>query len=159
MGDYYKRVNDHNRKLFADRSPKPPGEGQASYVGVNACTECHEEAVTFWKQTGHAGAYKTLSDDHKEFNLDCVSCHVTGYERPGGSTVTFVENLKDVQCEECHGPGSRHVKTEDTDFITLRPEKSSCEKCHHPPHVTDDWSADDAWSHVVGKGHGEDSKP
>jgi hypothetical protein len=159
MSEYYKRVNSHNKELFKDRKPKPVSSGEASYVGTNGCKECHEEAVVFWQGTGHAGAYKTLSDDHKEFNLDCVSCHVTGYERPGGSTVTFVDNLKDVQCEECHGPGSRHVETEDTDFITLRPEKSLCEKCHHPPHVADDWSAAEAWPHIVGKGHGEDSKP
>lgn len=159
MSEYYKRVNQHNKELFKDRKPKPVASGEAHYLGGESCTECHEDATTFWKQTGHAKAYETLSVDHKEFNLDCVSCHVTGYERPGGSTVTFVENLKDVQCEECHGPGSRHVETEDTAFITLRPEKSLCQKCHHPPHVADDWSADEAWGHIVGKGHGEDSKP
>ena len=44
----------------------------------------------------------TLTTQFKEFNLDCVGCHVTGYGRPGGSTVTHVEKLKDVQCEACH---------------------------------------------------------
>jgi 2',3'-cyclic-nucleotide 2'-phosphodiesterase (5'-nucleotidase family) len=159
MSKHYERVNDYNKELFKDRKPKPVAKGESSYIGVEGCEECHEEAVAFWKKTKHAGAYKTLSDDHKEFNLDCVNCHVTGYERPGGSTVTFVENLKDVQCEECHGPGSRHAETEDTDFITLRPEKTLCQKCHHTPHVADDWNADDAWPHIVGEGHGEDSKP
>lgn len=159
MSAYYRRVNDFNKESFKDRKPREPAPGEASYVGVERCNECHEEAVAFWKTTGHAGAYKTLSDDFKEFNLDCVSCHVTGYERPGGSTVTFVDKLKDVQCEECHGPGSRHVETEDTDFITLRPEQTVCEHCHHPPHVADDWSAKEAWPHIVGKGHGEGSKP
>lgn len=158
MKSYYKRVNEHNRELFKDRKPSPAPKGQASYVGVESCAECHEEAVTFWKGTGHGKAYKTLTDDFKEFNLDCVSCHVTGYERPGGSTVTFVDKLKDVQCEECHGPGSLHVASEDIDFITLRPEQDLCQRCHHPPHVTDDWSAREAWPHIVGKGHGEGSE-
>jgi hypothetical protein len=158
MSDYYRRVNDHNKELFKDRKPPQAAAGQATYVGTQECAECHEEAFAFWETTGHAKAYKTLSDDFKEFNLDCVSCHVTGYERPGGSTVTFVENLKDVQCEECHGPGSLHAKSEDTDQITLRPAQDLCQKCHHPPHVADDWSAAEAWSHIVGKGHGENSK-
>jgi hypothetical protein len=158
MGDYYKRVNEHNKELFKNKTPKETAKGEAHFVGIQACAECHEDSVTFWKKTGHAGAYKTLSDDFKEFNLDCVSCHVTGYEQPGGSTVTFVENLKDVQCEECHGPGSKHVETEEAEFIVLKPTEDLCKKCHHAPHVLDDWSAHEAWPHIVGVGHGEGSK-
>jgi hypothetical protein len=156
MGDYYKRVNEHNRVLFKDRRPVAVESGQAKFVGVGECENCHDEAATFWRTTGHAGAYKTLSDDHKEFNLDCVSCHVTGYERPGGSTVTFVEGLKDVQCEECHGPGSLHVEDDQReDVITLTPPKDLCVKCHHPPHVHDDWDVEEAWTHIIGPGHGK----
>lgn len=154
MRDYYKQVNQHNKLAFKDRKPEPAASGEAHYVGGQRCIECHEEAHEFWKTTGHAKAYETLEVDFKEFNLDCVSCHVTGYEKPGGSTVTFVENLKDVQCEECHGPGSIHVEKEDDEYITLTPEKTLCAKCHHPPHVADDWDVDEAWKHIIGEGHG-----
>ena len=61
-------------------------------------------------KTAHAHAYATLSTQFKEFNLECVGCHVTGYERAGGTTVTHVDKLRDVQCEVCHGPGSKHVR-------------------------------------------------
>ncbi len=159
LASYYKRVNDFNREKFKDRKPKPAAPGQAVFVGAEACQECHAEAYGFWKKTGHAKAYETLSVDHKEFNLDCVSCHVTGYEQPGGSTVTYVDKLKDVQCEVCHGAGSLHAQSEGEGAITLRPEPSVCQKCHHTPHVADDWSVTEAWTHVVGVDHGADSKP
>ena len=91
-------------------SRPPPEKGQARYVGVEACTDCHDDARKVWDKTPHAHAYATLQKDFKEYNLDCVSCHVTGYDKPGGSTVTYNEKLQNVQCEKCHGPGSLHAK-------------------------------------------------
>jgi hypothetical protein len=155
MLEYYRRVNEHNRVALADRVPAPAPSGTARYMGGSVCASCHEDATTFWQGTGHASAYATLSTQFKEFNLDCVGCHVTGYGRPGGSTVTHVDRLKDVQCEACHGPGSRHVEGGgNTDLITLTPAESACRSCHHAPHVADDWDLKQAWSHIVGPGHG-----
>ncbi|HEX4340122.1 MAG TPA: multiheme c-type cytochrome [Polyangiaceae bacterium] len=157
MQDYYRRVNDHNREAFKDRVPPPVEKGQASYVGVEACSDCHDEAYQFWKHTPHAGAYATLSTQHKEFNLDCVGCHVTGYEKPGGTTVTHVDKLTDVQCEVCHGPGSLHMKNpKDPATLIRSPAKDSCAAtCHHVPHVQQSWSVEDAWKIILGKGHGK----
>ena len=133
---YYKQVNDSNRLEFADRKPKPPAKGEPGYVGIEMCTTCHEEARKVWDKTAHAHAYKTLSTQFKEFNLDCVSCHVTGYDRPGGSTVTHVDDLKDVQCEVCHGAGSLHAaKPEKVKVPVPKPGGDVCLSCHHPPHV------------------------
>lgn len=151
---YYKQVNEHNRVAFKDRKPVPAEKGKPTFVGGAKCESCHEDAAVFWKTTRHSNAYKTLEDDFKEFNLDCVGCHVTGYEMPGGSTVTFVEGLKDVQCEVCHAPGSIHVREEDPQFITLTPPETLCSKCHHPPHVADDWDVKAAWKQIIGPGHG-----
>jgi hypothetical protein len=159
LGTYYKRVNDHNRQEFKDRKPPPREPGQPGYVGIEECADCHDEAATFWRSTGHAKAYQTLSKEFKEFNLDCVSCHVTGYEQPGGSTVTFVDKLKDVQCEQCHGPGSAHANDPDKEGLIRRtPPKDLCSKCHHSPHVHEDWSVDEAWKHIIGPGHGLSAK-
>ena len=52
------------------------------------CQGCHQQAYTWWRGTPHGRAYETLTSRHKEFHLECVGCHVTGYELPGGSTVT-----------------------------------------------------------------------
>jgi len=159
MTEYYRKVNDHNRVALADRLPEAVGMNEPRYVGFMACTTCHSPAVRFWKGTQHAQAYGSLSRDFKEFNLDCVGCHVTGYERRGGSTVTHVGGLENVQCESCHGPGSRHAESGgDTAFITLRPDQSVCRGCHHAPHVADDWDLLASWSHIIGEGHGADSK-
>lgn len=159
MAGYYKRVNEHNRKAFAGRLPPKVAEGQSHYVGAEECSNCHDEAYEFWKKTRHAKAYATLADDHKQFNLDCVGCHVTGYEQPGGSTVTHVDLFKDVQCETCHGPGSKHIDSSEPADILRVPKKKQCaSQCHHPPHVGPDWSVDEAWKGIIGPGHGEPAK-
>jgi hypothetical protein len=154
MAGYYKSVNDHNRAAFANSKPVPAGPHEASYVGVEACEACHSDAVDFWKTTKHAHAYATLADQFKEFNLDCVSCHVTGYEKPGGSTVTHVDALKNVQCEDCHGPGSLHVRApKDRKAIVADPPASTCLSCHHPPHV-EGFDPVARRKEILGPGHG-----
>jgi hypothetical protein len=159
MSDYYRRVNDHNRVALADRQPPPAPFGELGYAGGQACIFCHREADNFWRGTQHAGAYATLTREFKEYNLDCVSCHVTGYERPGGSNVTHVDRLKNVQCEACHGAGEGHAKSGgDTQLITRTPSERVCKSCHHTPHVADDWDISLSWSKIVGPGHGEGSR-
>jgi hypothetical protein len=156
LGAYYKRVNDHNRTAFADRRPAPAGAGKSGYIGADKCGNCHGEAKKFWDGTRHAGAYAPLVRQEKQFNLDCVGCHVTGYDQPGGSTVTFVDGLVNVQCEVCHGPGSRHADApNDKTLIAKAPPKSLCAtECHHPPHVGKDWKVEQAWPRILGPGHG-----
>ncbi len=152
---YYQRVNEHNKQAFKDLAPAPAAAGEASYVGVEACSECHASQRKFWDSTSHAAAYATLSSQHKEFNLDCVGCHVTGYGKPGGSTVTHVDKLTAVQCEVCHGPGSKHVQnTKDRTLVKMPAQGFCASECHHPPHVHPGWSADAAWPKIVGPGHG-----
>jgi hypothetical protein len=155
LGAYYKNVNEHNREAFKDVLPPPVPDGESGYVGVEQCTTCHQEERKFWNGTAHAKAYPTLSRQDKQYNLECVGCHVTGYEAPGGSTVAHTDKLENVQCEVCHGPGSRHVgKPEDKKLLAIHPDKSLCTKCHHVPHVNASWNVDDAWKHIIGKGHG-----
>lgn len=158
FASYYKRVNEHNKEAFKDRMPPEVPEGGSAYTGVEKCASCHADEFKFWKTTRHADAYATLSRQHKEFNLDCVSCHVTGYEKPGGTTVTHVEGLTNVQCEVCHGPGERHAKDPNKPgLITRTPSQTLCAaSCHHPPHVSDDWDVTQAWPHIIGPGHGKD---
>jgi len=152
---YYKRVNEHNKEAFKDRKPEAAEAGQASYVGIDKCTECHDDARKFWDKTAHATAYATLQRDFKEFNLDCVSCHVTGYGKPGGSTVTWNEKLQNVQCEECHGPGSLHVKEpKNKALLIISPKADNCvSACHHPPHV-EGFDAKAKMKMILGPGHG-----
>ncbi len=152
---YYKRVNDRNKELFKDKKPPAVKRGEASYTGIETCSSCHEDARAVWDKTVHAHAYKTLADEFKEFNLDCVSCHVTGYDKAGGSTVTFVKELKDVQCEVCHGPGSLHTKNPEKVAMPVpKPGPELCLSCHHPPHVHT-FDAKAKMEEVLGPGHGK----
>lgn len=155
MTSYYKRVNEHNKTAFAGKKPLPVEKGQASYIGVDACTDCHDEERKVWDATPHAKAYATLQKDFKEFNLDCTSCHVTGYDKPGGSTISHTDKLKDVQCEVCHGPGSLHLKDPNKKgLILLKPADGFCAStCHHPPHV-ETFDQAEKMKLILGKGHG-----
>jgi hypothetical protein len=151
---YYKAINDHNKAAFADRLPPPAAADQPHYVGVAVCTKCHAEAKAFWDGTRHAHAYATLADQDKQFNLDCVSCHVTGYEQPGGSSVTHVSGLENVQCEVCHGPGSAHAaKPKGVAPVRKKPLGDLCVSCHHAPHVIG-FDPEAKMADIVGPGHG-----
>lgn len=155
MLTFYKKVNDENKVAFKDRKPAPPAKGEPGYVGIDACTNCHEDPKAVWDKTKHATAYATLEKQFKEFNLDCVSCHVTGYDRPGGSTVTHVEDLKSVQCEVCHGPGQNHAKAQGKVKMPIpKPDESTCLSCHHPPHVHT-FDAKAKMAEILGPGHGK----
>jgi hypothetical protein len=153
---YYKRVNAFNQEKFKDKKAPPPSKGEAFYVGQETCGTCHTAAVAVWKKTGHSHAYKTIADESKEFNLDCVGCHVSGYDKPGGSTVTDVTspNLKDVQCEACHGPGSKHIEDPSSNPLADKPEENVCTGCHHPPH-TDIFDYKTRLDKILGPGHGK----
>jgi hypothetical protein len=155
MNAYYKQVNDANKLAFKDKKPPPAPKGHASFIGVEACTNCHEAPRKVWDATGHAHAYATLEKQFKEANLDCVNCHVTGYDKPGGSTVTHVSDLKDVQCEVCHGPGSLHAAKPETVKIPIaKPAPDTCLECHHPPHVHT-FDAKAKMADILGPGHGK----
>jgi hypothetical protein len=156
LDDYSRRVNEHNRVALASVLPAPVAEGQASYVGTARCGECHAEERTWWDTTLHGHAYATLVDVHKEYNLSCVGCHVTGYNRPGGSTVAHVGEhgeLQNVGCENCHGPGSLHAAAGDGTHIQRDMGEDTCLRCHTPEH-SDRFVYDAYRRMMIAPGHG-----
>ncbi|NVB37852.1 hypothetical protein G6O69_08400 [Pseudenhygromyxa sp. WMMC2535] len=150
-------VAQKNAERFAGVKPPEPAPGKPGYVGVEACADCHEEAVALWKTTVHAGAYETLAVANKQYDLSCVGCHVTGFREPGGSEVVENEGLRDVQCEQCHGPGSLHVEDPRTDNIQLEPPRSLCLGCHTQDH-SDTFDFEPYLRDVLGEGHGADAR-
>lgn len=152
---YDARVNDHNRVAFANVTPRPVAEGQPHYVGSEACTSCHAAAVRWWQSTPHGHAYATLERAHKQYNLSCVGCHVTGYNQPGGSTVTHNENLINVGCEQCHGPGSMHASDPVANAIARRDTPESiCLQCHTHDH-SDLFNYATYRTMLIAPGHGQ----
>lgn len=145
----------------AQGQPAPAAEpGAPTYVGDGACVKCHKPAVEFWKRTVHARAWKTLVDVDKQYNYDCIGCHVTGWEKPGGVNLATVEKraLVDVQCEVCHGPGSKHVDEaglEEPKTLVRRPAERFCaDNCHTKEH-SDTFELVPYLRDIVGRGHGE----
>jgi len=128
--------------------------GEAGYVGGATCASCHQAAHDFWKQTRHAKAYATLEKANKQYDLACVSCHVTGWEKPGGACrVDEVDTRKDVTCESCHGPGSLHVANPAAAKLERKAPEATCRGCHTADHSTGfDYSA--YLSRILGPGHG-----
>lgn len=137
--------------------PAKPAKGTAGYVGMEECTFCHKEAVEFWKHTVHAKAWDILTEVGKDADYDCVKCHLTGWEQPGGSNLAFSESLRAVQCEVCHGPGSLHVaadgKEKKSSLVRATPE-DVCVRCHTHEH-SDTFDYQAYLRDVTGKGHGE----
>ncbi|MBT8495940.1 MAG: hypothetical protein KJO07_23045 [Deltaproteobacteria bacterium] len=147
-----------NLEAAKDDKPVPPGKGEAGYVGTEECSYCHASEVKFWKKTRHAQAWKTLVDGGKEYNRDCVYCHVTGFGKKGGSTLAFTEGLQDIQCETCHGPGSLHVEADGNDeprTIRRTPEERLCKTCHNEEH-SNTFQFEAYLRDVTGSGHAPD---
>lgn len=150
-------VAERNRERFAGIRPPAPPRGQASYVGIEACADCHEEAVAMWKTTVHARGYQTLVSANKQFDLSCVSCHVTGFREPGGSEVVENHHLQAVQCEQCHGPGSLHVQDPSPANIRLEAPSRVCLSCHTPEH-SDTFDYEPYLRDILGAGHGAEAR-
>ena len=109
-------------------------EIMGDYLGHTACIECHEEIVDGWQTTGHAHAFDTLKEqgEEKQTIAGCVKCHVVAFEKDGGFIdMTLTPELKDVQCEACHGPGRRHVESDgDPAEILVKADEAMCRTCH-----------------------------
>ncbi len=93
------------------------GAPGAAFSGAAACKDCHPNTFNKWSTTKHKDAFKALQDDPKPnvaFDAECVSCHTTGFPyNTGWKSQKETPNLAGNQCENCHGPASRHVADPD----------------------------------------------
>jgi hypothetical protein len=116
-----------------------------------------------WSKTAHANLFTDgvngVASDH--YAASCISCHTVGYDTAptannGGfddvakqtgwtfptATVKGVwesmppalQNVANIQCENCHGPGSQHVKSGGDVIEISKPQTSgACAACHDAP--------------------------
>ncbi len=86
-----------------------------SYVGTEVCKRCHAAEYAKWAQHPHSHAMATLEDiatrpSLRQFDGECVVCHTVGFNyKTGYVDDTKTKHLRDVGCENCHGPGSGHA--------------------------------------------------
>ena len=123
--------------VFANNAPS-----DATFVGAETCKNCHPKTYEKWASTGHAKAYEALVSNPKrnrEFDAHCVSCHTTGFEYLGGFTsLDATPHLKGNQCENCHGPGSKHAAAPDDAVLRVAMHRDKmdfdknqrCMQCH-----------------------------
>ncbi len=97
----------------------PVSAGDFKYVGLKKCKGCHRNQYKAWQGDYHAKALESLKadvkaeaktkaklDPKKDYTTDagCLACHSTGYGKPAAEGAS----LENVQCESCHGPGSKY---------------------------------------------------
>ena len=127
---YQQIVRDRN---LLERHPRYVLPNGLKYVGSQSCKECHESEYEKWHETGHAHAYATLEEAGSQFDPECAACHVVGMDYESGFvSAEETGHLKNVGCENCHGPGSEHVETSGEAGFTET--KSTCIDCHTPEH-------------------------
>jgi predicted CXXCH cytochrome family protein len=80
----------------------PPGIPGATFVGSDACEQCHDKIAKDFGDASHA-RLKAKGD-----------------------------NAKNIGCESCHGPGSKHVESGGGKHTIVNPRKSpdTCFQCH-----------------------------
>jgi hypothetical protein len=104
--------------------PYPAAESNGRFVGTDECKKCHEESYRVWKKTPHSHAYDTLvnkADPPRNYDPECLSCHVVGWNPSkyfpyvsGYLNLQKTPKLINVGCEDCHGPGEKHVLAENS---------------------------------------------
>lgn len=128
------------------------------------CILCHAEQTTQWRQTGHATFFAEAIDGRKSshYGENCIQCHTVGFDQTAAAVNggfddvakqkgwTFPAELKagnwdampaelkavsNIQCENCHGPGSEHKG--DPAKISVSLGAGDCAQCHdeEPYHV------------------------
>jgi len=125
--------------------------------------------MSSYTNTPHATAFaQNIDDSMGHFATRCFSCHVVGYDDNtnavnGGfddvarqlgwslpavltngnwaATPPEIQNVANVQCESCHGAGSRHVVhagvVGNPETISVSFDSGNCAQCH-----------DSAWRHI-----------
>ncbi len=108
-----------------------PYAGAMRMTGAHVCAECHAEIFASWRETPHARGYEVLTSADRQVDPVCLGCHATGSGDPAG----FVDAhgkpyFAGVQCEACHGPGSRHVRLPGRGTIARAIGDDFCAECH-----------------------------
>lgn len=128
MQEFQDRLQDENLGEHEKGVATTTGAG---FEGAKKCGECHTKAYKKWSGTDHAQAFQDLKTGprhhpwegkwiSREFDTECLACHVTGWDpkenlklETGFASFASTPLLAGQQCENCHGPGSEHVKTEE----------------------------------------------
>jgi hypothetical protein len=136
LEDFYAKVAS-NKKLWEEVEPlfssfELESDRTQKYAGAAKCAPCHQKIYASWRKSEHAGAYNTLVEKNRYFYPDCVNCHTTGAGYSNGFRIDqTTKHLEGVQCEICHGPGSKHVDAEGGSDLRVTSDREFCVECHN----------------------------
>ncbi len=115
---------------FVARNPLT-GKLREKYLGMETCARCHDGTASDFIVSSHFRAFRRLTESGNEKNAKCLRCHTTGYGRFSGYTPESDEkggiNLRGVQCEACHGHGTKHTR----DGKYRERARNVCRECHN----------------------------
>ena len=151
LAETFRNYDAAVKKLFfinLDRMEKQRRE--SPFVGNGVCAACHVEIDVSWQKSRHAHAFATLEKKGKHFDPECLTCHVVGlkpWEAPENASATdrkfeggtgflslqITPHLKNVQCENCHGPARAHLENSKIKPANKDP-KIICVSCHQGSH-------------------------
>lgn len=111
----------------------------STYVGAGFCRICHTNTTGIpqvydgWNTTRHSSAFNrkflpavvnASGNDSIPSVASCRPCHTAGFGKPGGY-VNFntTPQLTNIQCENCHGAGSKHE-------VSANISAQVCGECH-----------------------------
>jgi hypothetical protein len=83
---------------------------------------------------GTQAGWVTYHSGEENLPYDCGTCHTTGYSERGnqddlpGLIGTWAE--PGIKCEECHGPGSLHVRNPRGIAMKINRDSEECGSCH-----------------------------
>ena len=134
MTQLYDAYNAEVEELFmATLSAKRKQKQNQVYATEQTCLTCHAKEHALWSKTGHSRAYAALEEVNKSFDPECLACHTTGFGKPGGFISEIdTANLKNVQCEMCHGASLEHIQNPKKGF--KEDARTACGKCHVKKH-------------------------
>lgn len=134
MVKLYQQYNEKVEAMFFETlADKRNGRGKSVYAGDTLCSTCHPAEHKVWSGSRHGRAYSTLRKINKAFDPECLVCHVVGFNLPGGFISELdTPDLKNVQCEVCHGPGREHASAPQAGFGSKA--KEACKQCHVKNH-------------------------
>jgi predicted CXXCH cytochrome family protein len=109
---------------------------ESAFAGDGACKECHQAIYDQWLSTKHAHAFDILVREGREFDRDCTPCHTAGFHEIGGfMSAVDTPDLKNVQCESCHGNSAAHARTPIVKTPTNA--RNVCTSCHSEEQTPD----------------------
>src|SRR2546426_915608 len=103
----------------------PPQVEGATFVGNQACVDCHRDFTRAFPSSPHARLH--LEGVPREQNAGCESCHGPGslHVKAGGGRGKFIVNALREGCTMCHQPHGSIA-----DKMLVQRDNNLCLKCH-----------------------------